>query len=154
MRARAPAEARGEVQTMERSPEAEKVLGDFAAAIGAGDLEALDRVLSKRSIRLIGTDPGEFWGPDPVEVRRLCGAQLEEMGGAFTVALTNPEGYGTGSVAWVADQPTLGLPDGTATTFRITGVLEKEENGELRFVQLHLSMGVGNVDAIGIDLST
>jgi hypothetical protein len=138
---------------MQRSPQAEKALGDFAAAVGAGDLAVLDRVLSTRSIRLIGTDPGEFWGPDPGEVRRLCAAQFEEMGGAFSVALGDPEGYRSGPVAWVADQPTLGLPDGSSMTFRVTGVLH-EEDGGLRFVQLHLSMGVGNADAIGLDLST
>jgi ketosteroid isomerase-like protein len=138
---------------MERHAEAEQTLREFAEGISSGDPSAVDHLLSGEAVRAVGTDPAEWWGPDRDAVSRLFGAQVEAMGGQFKFVLTDPEAYGAADVAWVADRPVLRAPTGDELPCRFTGVLQRE-NGGWKFVQLHLSMGISNEEAIGEELPT
>lgn len=138
---------------MERHREAEQAVYEFAAAINGNEPEVVDDLLSTEEVRVIGTDPAEYWGPDRADVVKRLQVQIQELAGQVVVMPTAPEGYGEGDVAWVSDQPMLRLPDGSEMQTRFTGVL-RNEGGRWRFVQIHYSIGVGNEEAIGQELST
>lgn len=137
---------------MADSSEVAQVLQDFADAWSSGDGPGLDRLLSKRAIRVIGSDPQEYWGPDPDDVSKKVLAQVEAMGGQMKFSLNSPDANQEGNVGWVADQITVRLPDGTEVPFRFTGVLRNEDGW--KFVQAHFSLGVPNEEAVGEELST
>ena len=67
-------------------------------------------------------------------------AQINEMEGLQLEAGEEQHCYEEGSMGWVADRPRVVLPEGTIST-RLTGVVRQEE-GEWRFVHIHLSIGV------------
>ena len=73
-------------------------------------------------------------------------AQMNEMEGFRMEAGEEPHCYEEGSMGWVADRPRVVLPDGTIWT-RLTGVVRQEE-GEWRFVHLHLSVGVPDEEVV------
>ena len=129
-----------------------QVLEAFADAWSNGDGPGLDRLLSKRAIRVIGSDPEEYWGPDPGEVAKKVGEQVAAMDGQIKFTLSAPDCDQEGDVGWVADKITVRLPDGTEVPFRFTGVLRNEDGW--KFVQVHLSLGVSNEEAIGEELPT
>ena len=138
---------------MERSSEVEQVLQALAAAMTASDGAGVEKLLSAQAIRMVGSDPAEYWGPEPDEVTAKLLAQVEAMGGQLAFETGSPEGYAEGDVGWVADQLTLRLPDGSATPLRFTGVVHRE-GGSWKFVQGHLSLGVSNEEAFGEELPT
>lgn len=138
---------------MEESSQVVQVLQDFAKAFSGNDTETIRRLLSKQSVRVVGSDPAEYWGLDPDDVREKLAAQVEAIGGQMTFELNSPEGLREGDVGWIADQITVRLPDGNEVPFRFTGVVHQED-GEWRLVQLHLSMGVSNEEAVGEELPT
>ena len=63
------------------------------------------------------------------------------------------EAYVQGSVGWVADRPVLVLPDGDEIPMRITVVFHLVR-GHWKFVQMHLSSGIGNEPLLGTTLTT
>ena len=136
---------------MERSEEAEQAVREFASVFSTGDADGVDGLFSTQAVRVIGTDPAEWWGPDRDDVVRRLRAQVEVLGGQVKVEVNDPESGRVGDMAWVADQPTLRLPDGTDVPTRFTAVL-REEDGKWRFVQVHFSMGVANEEVIGEEL--
>lgn len=138
---------------MERSSEVEEVLRALTAAMSAGDGAGVEKLLSKQALRMVGSDPAEYWGPDAADVTAKLLAQVEAMGGHIGFDTGAPEGYAEGDVGWVADRLTLRLPDGNAMPLRYTGVLHRED-GSWKFVQAHLSLGVSNEEAIGEELPT
>ena len=139
--------------TVERSSEIEQVLQTLAAAMTASDGAGVEKLLSSQALRMVGSDPAEYWGPEPDEVRPKLLAQVEAMGGQLAFETGSPEGYAEGDVGWVADQLTLRLPDGSAVPLRFTGVVHRED-GSWKFVQAHLSAGVANEEAFGEELPT
>jgi ketosteroid isomerase-like protein len=131
----------------------ERAVHEFAAAITENDPEAIEKLVSSKEVRVIGTDPAEYWGPDRADVVKRLQVQVQELAGQVVVKASDPEGYAEGTVGWVADQPVLRLPDGSEMQTRLTAVLS-DEDGRWRFVQIHYSMGVSNEEALGQELST
>lgn len=138
---------------MERSSEIEEGLRALTAAMSAGDGAGVEKLLSTQALRMVGSDPAEYWGPDAADATAKLLAQVEAMGGQFQFEAGAPEGYAEGDAGWVADQLTLRMPDGNAMPLRFTGVLHRED-GSWKFVQAHLSVGLANEEAIGEELPT
>ena len=55
-------------------------------------------------------------------------------------------------MGWAAGRPTFHLPDGTELALRVTAVF-RQEDGAWRCVQWHVSIGVGNEEALVQDLT-
>lgn len=138
---------------MLRSKDVEQAVRDLARAITEGDTAAVDHLLSTGDCRVIGSDPAEWWGPDRHEVVTRFQAQVEELAGNLRFEAGSPEGYADNNIGWVADRPTAHLADGSVQPMRLSGVLHREGHA-WRFTQLHLSVGVTNEDAIGMELPT
>lgn len=136
---------------MEQSPELQDVMLRFYKALASGDVSFLDRYIStSNEVRGIGTDPEEWWaGGRLVEVWK---EQIEAMGGSMPLTAGDPEAYIEGSVGWVADRPTLRMPDGEVPV-RFTAVFHRE-NGDWKIVQSHGSLGVANEESFGEELPT
>ena len=136
---------------MERSAELEDFVRESYAIMLAGDVQALDGVLSQAEETLmIGTDPDEWWERRDAFLAAFQG-QTEAMGGGITLTSADPRAYVEGDIGWVADRPSYRLPDGTELSARVTGVLRKE-NGNWRWLQSHSSIGVANEAAVGKEL--
>ena len=137
---------------VERAPELEDLMRRWYAAIAAGDGTFVERVLSRQAGLLgVGTDPREWWagydtagelfdGPDPG-----AGRPAARRAG-------RPAGPPRGERGLGAGCPTFHLPDGTELALRVTAVF-RQEDGAWRCVQWHVSIGVGNEEALGQDLT-
>ena len=137
---------------MERSAEIEAAIRDFYHAMNKGDVLALaERVGS--SVRMVGTDAEEWWGPDRTDVLRIFTAQVEEMSGLVTLEPYDIEAYAEGTVGWCAAKVRVTV-GGEPSEARMTGTL-RQEDGDWRIVQGHVSFGVPNVEAFpGAELPT
>lgn len=97
----------------------------------------------------VGSDPDEWWqGHDRIVA--AIRSQGEALRGT-RVEGSDPVAYAQGDVGWVADQPTLILPDGTRVAFRVTATAVRVD-GAWRFVQWHGSVGVANEETVGAEL--
>ena len=118
----------------------------------SGDVSGVERLFSRQSgVTAIGTDPNEWWA-DYETIVRVHKAQFQEMG-RIQIKAGELNAFVEGTVGWVADRPTLRLPNGQEMTFRETTVFHKED-GEWKIVQHHVSLGVPNVETIGKELTT
>ncbi|MEW6665322.1 MAG: nuclear transport factor 2 family protein [Thermodesulfobacteriota bacterium] len=137
---------------MNRSVEVRNAMLRLYDSMTSGDVSAVERLFSRQSgVLAIGTDPNEWWAEYETIVR-VHKAQLQEMG-AIEIKAGQLNAFAEGTVGWVADRPTLRLPNGQEMTFRMTTVFHKED-GEWKIVQQHVSIGLSNVDAIGKELTT
>jgi ketosteroid isomerase-like protein len=135
---------------MQRVPTLERATRTIFEAMRRGDADAVAELIADEAeVVWIGTDPQEYWHGHDTMVR-VFQAQLGATGG-FPIDGVDPVAYGTDDVAWVSDQPSMQLPDGSAMPFRITGVARSEPAG-WKFVQFHVSIGVANEDALGSEL--
>jgi hypothetical protein len=136
---------------MQRAPELEAFLATIYAGMSSGDLDEFAR-LFERSALGIGTDPSEWWTGDGVFARAFV-TQLREMREMGGLALTpgETEAYREGSVGWIADRATAQLGDMTIP-MRITVVCH-QDGGGWKVVQWHASLGVGNEETIGEELT-
>ena len=137
---------------MERSTAVQDAYARLCDAYAAADPAVIEELLAPDGCRVIGTDPAEWWGPDPGEVMDIHRRQFAELG-SLAITPGDPECFSQGDVGWVADRPTLRLPDGRELRFRFTGVLSQRSN-TWRFLQMHLSIGVPNQEAVGRELTT
>jgi hypothetical protein len=135
---------------MQRSQDLVDLLTEFYRAAQTSDTSALERLISHSDAALmIGTDPKEWWsGYD--DILRVFTAQSEEMGG-FPVSRGDPVAYAEGTMGWIADRPTLGLPDGEIE-MRVSFVAHQED-GQWKLIQGHFSIGVPNEEAVGQELT-
>lgn len=137
---------------MNPSVELKNVMLRLYESMTAGDVSAVERLFSRQSgVLAIGTDPNEWWA-DYEAIVRVHKAQYQEMGGV-QIRAGELNAFVEGTVGWVADRPTIRLPNGQEMTFRETAVLHQED-GEWKIVQHHVSIGVSNVEAIGKELTT
>ena len=138
---------------LEPSAEIKASVLAFYEALGKGDNAAIGRLVSRADQALVvGTDPAE-WLVGHATITSIIKSQMEEMGGGFRFEAGDVQAYREGSVGWAADQPTLAMPDGSSVPMRLTGVFHNEDGG-WKAVQVHLSLGVGNEDALGKELTT
>ncbi len=137
---------------MEQSTELKEFYIQSCEAQSNGDYEFFERCFSKKDGALaIGTDPAEWWS-GYASIAGVFKAQLQEAGG-FQVLADDPKAYCDGSIGWIADKPTIKLPDGIEIQMRLTMVLQKEGE-DWKIVQWHSSAGVSNEDLIGATLTT
>jgi len=137
---------------MEPSEEIRRVVQRWLVAARDGDVDAYAARLSEQAGALgIGTDDEEWLhaAEFPVWIR-----QVEEIGG-FPIAWDEIEAWEEGSVGWAAARMTIRPVSGSGepSPLRGTYVLHLER-GEWRVVQAHWSLGIPNVEAIGVELPT
>jgi hypothetical protein len=94
---------------------------------------------------VIGSDPGQ-WTEGREEWLAAREALVDTMEDLKFEAGEEAHGYEEGSMGWVADRPSVVLPGGTIST-RLTGVVRQEE-GEWRFVHIHISVGVPDEEVV------
>lgn len=137
---------------MEQSTALKELYLRSCEAQSSGDYSFFERYFSQEDgVLAIGTDPAEWW-TGYARITKVFKAQLEESDG-FQVLADAPQAYSEGAIGWVADQPTLRLPDGTEMRVRLTAVFQMEQDG-WKIVQWHFSTGVPNEDLVGETLTT
>jgi class 3 adenylate cyclase len=137
---------------MEPSEEIRRVIHRWLIAIRDGDTDgAVARISDHPGLLAIGTDGQEWFHPADLPVLRR---QLEETGG-FRITWDEIEAWEEGSVGWAATKMTIRSLDEseTASLVRSSWVLHLER-GDWKIVQSHWSMGVANVEMLGIELPT
>ena len=138
---------------MQESTELRAWLESMYHAMAKADLDWLKAAVSPGDATVaIGSDPAEWWEGGTVVQEKLA-AQFEAGVGGARFEPTRLRAYEEGDVGWVSDEPRVVLPDGTATSIRVTAVLHRE-HGEWRMVQNHASVGVSNEQVIGTTLPT
>ena len=121
-------------------------------SMASGDANAVISFYSHQSTVLsIGTDSNEWW-EGYAEISQVVKAQLQEMGGIEMIA-GNLKTFVEGNVGWVADCPTIRLPNGEEIILRLTAVFHKEDES-WKIVQRHVSIGKPNLETIGKELTT
>jgi hypothetical protein len=138
--------------TVEHSDELRDLTLRLYEAEATGDLSFIDRHVSRQEGAVyIGSDPNEWWEGFEAFVEAMR-AQSEAMGEMQIVA-GQLQAYREGSVGWSIDRDALfRLPDGTEIPFRNTCVFVQED-GEWKLIHGHTSIGVGNEQLFGADLT-
>jgi ketosteroid isomerase-like protein len=137
---------------MQRDTELEAFVGRIYDVFNTGDVASIpDLVSDDDGVLGIGTDPREWWvGPAVIEAFKTQPPEMHAAGLRFEPG--EAQAYAEGSVGWIADQPTLKLPDGEELPMRFTAVCHQED-GSWKMVQFHLSLGASNEEAIGEELT-
>ncbi|MGH3009133.1 MAG: nuclear transport factor 2 family protein [Gaiellaceae bacterium] len=134
---------------MERSEEICRIVERWAAAVNAGDADAvLARLAEHPGGLLIGTDPNEWW---PGEARHVMAAQMKATGG-FPVTIEEIDAWEEGSCGWAATKVTVEWA-GITRHARFTCVLHLER-GDWKFVQVHMSLPTANETVGMLDVPT
>jgi len=131
---------------IERSEELRDVIRSTFEAYLAGDAYFIDRHTSSQgSVRLIGSDPNEWWeGEQAAEVLK----QEMQEGSVRVSSMDDIEAFVEGTVGWVSSRPVWTLEDGREIPTRWTAVFHQED-GEWKMVQAHTSVGVANEELFG-----
>jgi len=137
---------------MERSEEIRRVLERWFVAARDGDAEAYAARLSDHPGTLgIGTDDEEWFHAVDIPVWRR---QVEETGG-FPIAWDEIEAWEEGSVGWAGAKMTIRPLEGSGSPSLLRGsYILHLERGEWKIVQAHWSLGIPNVDVLGVELPT
>jgi hypothetical protein len=136
---------------MHEMPELRTVMAGFYKALSDGDAAYVDGLICRHAGVLgIGTDPDEWWDGHATLMDKMK-IQMTEMAGVKIVG-GEPQAYGEGTVAWVADRPHLKVGDRTESSFRLTVIFHKEQDA-WKVVQFHTSVGVPNEEVIGKELT-
>ena len=132
---------------MQPSAEIRDALLRFYEVFSAQDLQSGAQMIAQQAegVLAIGTDSTQ-WTEGREQWIAATEALMHEMEGFRMEAGEVPHCYEEGSMGWVADRPRVVLPDGIIST-RLTGVVRQEE-GEWRFVHLHLSVGVPDEEVV------
>ena len=137
---------------MTTSEDMTALLESIYASISSGDASAYLAHVSD-DVMAIGTDEAEWWVGRDV-MAPVVEVQLEEMSAAgIRFSAGEPVVGEAGDVAWLADRPTIHLPDGSSQQLRATFVASREGD---RFVvrQLHLSAPAPNEEVVQMELTT
>lgn len=127
---------------MPRSADAERLLVRFYDALREADVERLTSLFAAGGETLfVGTDPSEWFTGDVGIHDELTNAVASA--GGLALVQSEPTAFADGSTAWLSDRPWFLLPDETEIPVRVTGVAVQRD-GDWRFVQLHLSLGVNS----------
>jgi ketosteroid isomerase-like protein len=115
-------------------------------SLSRGDLSVIDALVSRETdILVIGTDAREWWRTADDFVR-AAKKQAEELGVGAGLGVRPGDDLHArveGGIGWLADRPTLFLPDGREIPTRLT-VVFRQEAGQWKLVQWHQSLGVDN----------
>ena len=104
---------------------------------------------NERGVLAIGSDENEWWD-DYRRIVDVFRAQAEALRDS-RVEASSPVAFAEGDVGWVADRPSLRMPDGNLIAFRVTGTALRRD-GAWHFVQWHASVPVANVETVGMEL--
>jgi ketosteroid isomerase-like protein len=138
-----------EASKVKQAPDLKDVVLRFYQAVSDGNVEGFDQFISQRApMTFIGTDPTEWW-TETDSIREML-RQQAAMG--VTVEPGEISAYREGTVGWTANKGDFLLPDGQRMPFRLTAVFHLED-GAWKLVQEHASFGVGNEEALGVDLA-
>ena len=120
------------------------------AVMEAGDGQALREMFSSSTqLLMAGSDPAEWiTGSAGIEV---FFAQLLEM--SPRIEPGEIQAFCSGTVGWVADQPTVRSTGGIESKIRLTAVL-RIEKGHWRVIQWHAATPVTNEEYLGHSLTT
>jgi hypothetical protein len=130
---------------MDRSAEVEQLVVEFMARMKAADTTGMAELfVPDAATLLVGSEPADWYSGSDATIAHLV-ASLERYGGV-PFELGAPVAWQVGTVAWVADQVTLAFPQ-ALIPIRFTGVAV-QGNGRWRFVQVHLSSGVPDMDLL------
>ena len=123
------------------------------AMFETGEPSVVDAILSQSpDVHGFGTDPDEWWVSEALATAfRVQVPEMHAAGMRFRAG--DIKAYSEGSTGWIADQPTLLLPNGAAVPMRLTAVWRLEAEA-WKMVQFHLSIGVSNQEALGTQLTT
>jgi hypothetical protein len=134
---------------MEPSPELRDLTRRIAQAVGDGDLDFLERHISRQAdVVFLGTDPDEWW-TDLAGLSRALEAQREA---GVTAIPGDPLAYGEGSVGWAVDRTVRLRVGDQEAPFRFS-VVYRREDGAWKMVHFHSSVAVSNEEALGVALT-
>ncbi len=132
--------------------EVRRFLADLYDAFATGDATAwVDRMTNDHAPVAIGTDPGEFWDEREHMVATMRAQAASMSAAGFRLRSGTARIGARGEVAWIADEPTMVLPDGREIPMRLTAVLTREDDG-WRYAQVHLSVGHPNEGLLDLAL--
>ena len=131
---------------MQRSAEVKDTLLRFYEVFSAQDLQSVEQMIAQQAEGVVAIGTAGEWLEGREQWIAATEALMHEMEGFRMEAGEEPHCYEEGSMGWVADRPKAVLPDGTIST-HLTGVVRQEE-GEWRFVHLHLSVGVPDEEVV------
>src|SRR5215203_1855875 len=137
---------------MEQSDELRDLTLRLYEAATTGDLPFFERHVSRQEGAVfVGTDPNEWWEGYETFVEAMR-AQEEVRVSGLQIKPGNLQAYREGSVGWVIDCDSFQLADGTEVPFRNSHIF-LQEDGEWKLVHAHSSIGVGNVEMFGEDVT-
>jgi ketosteroid isomerase-like protein len=131
---------------MQPSAEVRDTLLRFYEVFSPEDPQSVTQMIAQQAEGVLAIGTAGEWLEGREQLLAALEAQMNEMEGFRMEAGEEPHCYEEGSMGWVADRPRVVLPDGTIWT-RLTGVVRQEE-GEWRFVHLHLSVGVPDEEVV------
>lgn len=124
---------------MESAPEVRDAYVEYTKALSSGDTSSLLGTISRDpDVIEIGSAP-DAW----TEGYESIAGRLTEVFGALAGTSIEPgdvKAFQEGTVAWLADRPTMTTPDGMRVSARITAVFHREGDG-WKMVQSHFSIG-------------
>jgi hypothetical protein len=133
---------------MQPSPELRDLTNRIAHAVGDGDMDFLERHVSREAdVAFLGTDPDEWW-TDLAGLRQALAAQREA---GIDVIPSDPLAYQEGNVGWAVDRMVRFRVGDQETPFRFS-VVYRREDGEWKMVHFHSSIAVPNEEALGVTL--
>lgn len=137
---------------MEANLELAEAVRRTYAVFNTGDASGIENLVSgEQGILGIGTDPREWWMDGAfIEAFHAQAPEMHKAGLKFNAG--DIQALSEGSVGWIADQPTLTMPDGSAVQMRLTGAFRRESD-QWKMVQFHLSIGATNDEALVEDLT-
>jgi SnoaL-like domain len=119
-------------------------LRDFALlyyqAIASGNIGFVERHISRQDGLLVIGDHECEWCAGYEAAIKWCATLIPQSTSSTVMISGDPQAYREGSVGWVADRPTIRLPDAREIPCRLTQVWH-QENGHWKIVQHHLSIG-------------
>jgi ketosteroid isomerase-like protein len=124
---------------MRPAPEVRDLYLQFNEAFSSGDASPMLGMFSRaQEVLEIGLAP-EAWSEGFESIStRLTGVSKEIAGASMESG--DVQAFQEGTVAWLADQPTLTTPEGMKVSVRMTLVFHREGDG-WKIVQSHISMG-------------
>lgn len=123
------------------APDIEQVLRDNVAAMGRGDLDAIDHQLSRDpSVLSVGTDASEWAEGHDNIMREFRESAPGELG--FSLGLDQVKAFREGNIGWAICRGHFEA-DGRRVRTRTTVVLQRED-GQWKTLHAHSSIGVPN----------
>jgi ketosteroid isomerase-like protein len=129
---------------MDESASAREAWLGFCERLTASDADSFDDFVAADAKLIIGTAPGE-WVEDRPQMR--FGFETE----GFSMRPGEPTAYEEGSMAWVADEPTIEGPDGSSVPARLTAVM-RMDGDRWKIVHAHFSVGVPDDEVVTLTL--